>query len=430
LFGPTEFGTRFPEVFAYWVFCVCIYRFVSIRANAVAGFIALLFPLTCTAYWYASEARPHGIVVGFFGLALLAWQSLSNGTRYRRSALPLLLVSLSAAALCHCYAFLLFIPLALGELTRTILRRKIDFAFWGVMAFSAVVVVLTVLPLRQAVSSTYGAYTVTSRQSPQSSWGLASNPQLAIFVFMLLVGLAVWPKMRSRLYDDAREWRFSGPEIAVMFGTLFVPVFAFAVAVAGHSPLYARYSLVATGAVAALTGAALARMNATGLLSLLFLMTQFAAGSIAFRAADVVTEPSSYTDVATRVSGEMAKYDWIESAATGGDPIVLYHHLNFAPLLHYAPASLRPRFAFWIPEGRFAFLGEIYGRLEKCCAAKGNLFSKSEFIARQRRFFVFGGSMDMFTLTQEFAGEGIDVTVARCVASECLFHVHLGPVTD
>jgi hypothetical protein len=41
VFGANELGARIPQVVGYWVFCLCLYRFVSMRTNALAGFIAL-----------------------------------------------------------------------------------------------------------------------------------------------------------------------------------------------------------------------------------------------------------------------------------------------------------------------------------------------------------------------------------------------------
>jgi hypothetical protein len=138
-FGANELGARIPQVVGFWVFCQCLYRFVSIRTNALAGFIALLWPITTPGYWYAYEARSYGLVLGFFGLALISWQAATDQAhsecvvrvneqahsecvvrvkekRSSRRSIPLagLAVSLIGAALCHGYTFLFFVPFGVG----------------------------------------------------------------------------------------------------------------------------------------------------------------------------------------------------------------------------------------------------------------------------------------------------------------------------
>ena len=75
LFGPSELSLRLPAVVGFWVMALCLYRFVSNRDSALAGLVAMLFPLVTSAYYYASEARPYALVLGFSGVALLCWQA-------------------------------------------------------------------------------------------------------------------------------------------------------------------------------------------------------------------------------------------------------------------------------------------------------------------------------------------------------------------
>src|SRR5580704_9894593 len=75
LFVEVLIAIRLPEIIGFWVFCLCLFRFVSTRTSVLAGAIAMLFPMVTTAWFYAYEARPHGIVLGFAGIALVCWQS-------------------------------------------------------------------------------------------------------------------------------------------------------------------------------------------------------------------------------------------------------------------------------------------------------------------------------------------------------------------
>jgi hypothetical protein len=58
----------------FWIFCLCLYRFVSLRSSALGGLISMGFPMVTLAYWYAYEARPYALELGFCGVALLCWQ--------------------------------------------------------------------------------------------------------------------------------------------------------------------------------------------------------------------------------------------------------------------------------------------------------------------------------------------------------------------
>src|ERR1039458_10781398 len=110
LFGEGHIATRLPEILGFWIFCLCLFRFVSSRTSVLAGLIAMVFPLVTTAYFYAYEARSYGVVLGFAGMALICWQA---ATRLRRSnwwALGLFL-ALLCAILTQTYAILLLVPL-------------------------------------------------------------------------------------------------------------------------------------------------------------------------------------------------------------------------------------------------------------------------------------------------------------------------------
>src|SRR5262245_6652550 len=81
LFGESQLTLRLPAVVGVWVMGLCLYRFVSKRSTALYGLIAMLFALTTNACYYAFEARPYGLILGFSGIALLCWQSFLEERR-------------------------------------------------------------------------------------------------------------------------------------------------------------------------------------------------------------------------------------------------------------------------------------------------------------------------------------------------------------
>jgi hypothetical protein len=426
LFGATELGTRIPEIVGFWVFCLCLYRFVSIRANALAGLIALLLPLTSGAYWYAYEARPHGIVLGFFGLALLSWQAAASRASGRWAALAGLAGALSCAALCHCYAFLLFIPLGLGELTRTILRKRIDVAVWCALVLAATVSIFTVLPLLRGVKNALPpALLAAPLQRLWTGWDLSFKPAFAFVLLLLLCAEAVWPRtspVNARRQDPSSAGgAFEWYEIAALSGILCTPFFAFLSARLAHAPLYGRYSLVTTAGVACLIGAAFARSHMTSLLALSMTLLLIAAQFAGFYRGTSAIEPSTYRSIGTQPAAESFRFDWIAMAAPGSDPIVLLDNLEFAPMFYYAPPSLGSRFAFLIPDGN----GEGYARLQRCCGAPGTVSSQPDFLAAHRSFFVYAGEGGLPSDTDRFRRLGGQIGIQGCQSGHCLFRVDL-----
>src|SRR5689334_7230154 len=92
--GESHIGARLPEILAVGILCVCVFAFVARRSSVLGGIVAMLFPLTTTAYWYASEARPHALVLGCCGVALVSWQRAAEQERRRAGWLIALALAL------------------------------------------------------------------------------------------------------------------------------------------------------------------------------------------------------------------------------------------------------------------------------------------------------------------------------------------------
>jgi len=112
IFGEGLVSTRLPQILAFWTLCTSLFQFVRRGSGTIAGFIAMLLPLFTTAFFYAYEARPHGVILGFCGLALVCWQRSLDQSR-RRAWLLAFAACLLAAFLMHCYALLIVAPFVL-----------------------------------------------------------------------------------------------------------------------------------------------------------------------------------------------------------------------------------------------------------------------------------------------------------------------------
>ncbi len=113
MFGEGLIVTRLPAMIGVWIFCLCLFFFVTRRAGVIAGFIAGAFPFFTLVQYYAYEARSHGVSLAWCGLALVCWQ------RRKEEASGIWLagfgLSFLGALLTHVYAVYLVIPFVVVE---------------------------------------------------------------------------------------------------------------------------------------------------------------------------------------------------------------------------------------------------------------------------------------------------------------------------
>jgi hypothetical protein len=437
LFGVNELGTRMPEVVGFWVFCLCLYRFVSLRANALAGFVAFLLPLATAGYWYAYDARSYGLVLGFFGLALISWQAAATRGPRQWASVAGLAASLSSAALCHCYAFLLFIPLGCGELARTIIRKRFDAAVWGALALPAVVSVATVLPLVRSVH-TLGAWW-PSFHDLWAGWdlslpaGFARGPTILVLerseriltqwfslLFIALIGASALSlsSLAVKRKDGSTGWSFTSYETVSLLAALLTPVIAFVSARLAHAPLYGRYSLIAVAGIACLVGVACKRSTAGVLvlgMTVLLIMGQFAV----FYFGKTVIEPAGGSRIGKLPASDGFPFRMIEDEASGDDPIALLDDWEFGPMFYYAPPSLQSRLVALTP----ALNPEGYLRLQRCCGALGTIFSQPDFLKTHPSFFVYGQEDKLLSKMASLGLQHGQITDQSCQGGHCLLRV-------
>src|SRR5579862_4637981 len=83
VFGTNAFAARIPSMSGFLVMAVCLGWFVRRRSTVHYGIAAMTLPLLTDGFTYAAEARPYGLLLGFSGIALLAWQAAAEGKRRR-----------------------------------------------------------------------------------------------------------------------------------------------------------------------------------------------------------------------------------------------------------------------------------------------------------------------------------------------------------
>jgi hypothetical protein len=387
VFGNGHIGTRLPEILGFWVFCLCLFRFVSMRFGALAGFITMGVPLLTTSYSYATEARAYGIVLGFCGLALVCWQSCASRSDRRFWPAVGLFVSLAAALLTHTYAFLLFIPPAAGEVMRFVTTRRFDRVTAAALCAAAPAVLVSVPLLASA-----------RRLGAGSEWGASVRMLLhtydALFhpIITLLVVVVAIIFIEYAIYGSTRitESRcFELHEQVVLFTFLSLPIFAYLAAAVSKAPMMDRYSLATVTGLACLIGVTISRRNVLGLLGLVVMSFLIAVDAYGFRTDVEIIEPSSSTAISTWLDGFKERYKWMADEKTKNLPIVLLDDLDFVPTIYYAPQEIASRLVY-IKDSEDDIDGLLYENMQRCCNAPGVVSTFPKFLSTTNKFLVFG----------------------------------------
>ena len=225
IFGENRYALRFPAIVGFWVFCVTLFWFVRRRMNAAAGFAAMVFPTLTGAMYYAYEARPYGMLLGFCGLALVCWQAAIDGVRRRWWLLGLGL-SLSGALMMHCYAVLLVFPFALAEIFRTVSSRRFDLGIWTALVLPPLASCLIYIPMLVSFGS-LAQGTNFSKLAPPTwdqipTFYLFLLSPCLLVVVAVVVALGFGAAMRSRrtsgLYSEAER----GPVLELILASSFL----------------------------------------------------------------------------------------------------------------------------------------------------------------------------------------------------------------
>ena len=127
--GDSALATRLPSMIAFTVASICLYLFVRRRVGRFYGLTAMLVLWITPFLQFATEARPYGLVLGFFGLAMLGWQTATDGGK---RWLGLLGIGFGVWGILVSQAFtpLLVAILGVAELVRSVDRRKLDWPVW------------------------------------------------------------------------------------------------------------------------------------------------------------------------------------------------------------------------------------------------------------------------------------------------------------
>jgi hypothetical protein len=132
---------RLHALLGFWILMIALYAFLKQRLPLPYALMGMVFPMLTFAWFYAFEARAYGIVLGCAGVLLIAWQAVAEDRR-RGLSLAAMALAMAVALASHAFGVLLAIPIAVGEVVRSVQRRRVDFAVWVALAAAAPLVLM------------------------------------------------------------------------------------------------------------------------------------------------------------------------------------------------------------------------------------------------------------------------------------------------
>jgi hypothetical protein len=342
LFGDGPVVDRMPAAIGYLIFCVSLFFFVARRCPAVYGTAAMVFPTLTLMFYYATEMRCYGLVLGLAGTALISWQAATDGKRPMLNAFFLFL-SLAAAISCHYYAAFLLVPFGLGELTRAWLRKKIDWPIWAALLVSPLVILIFIPAIRAARAGYVGGMLAVQPHLGQipgsyiSLLSISNAPVLGVIFICLLLGpwLARPEPGRSSDRIPAADWM-----VAAALALLPVYVIPASLKIGAFNE---RYILPCVGGVAIFLAFALCRCLkgdrfVPTVLTLVFL-AWFAFKNI----PDVKRQRIENGGLGIPLGQPLRNASWMRVVEASDLPVAFAPPMLFMQVQQYAPEATKPR---------------------------------------------------------------------------------------
>jgi hypothetical protein len=128
VFGDHELAYRLPALLGYWVGLVSLFAFLVRRLPATWALAGTVLSMAMAAFDYSFESRSYAIFYGLTMLAVLCWSiAVDPETRPagRNLALAGMVLALAAGISTNYFAVLAVLPIAGGELVRTLKALRI-----------------------------------------------------------------------------------------------------------------------------------------------------------------------------------------------------------------------------------------------------------------------------------------------------------------
>ncbi len=344
--GDNPVFNRVPYALGYLVMCLCIYRFVARRCPAGFAAAAMIFPAVTSVFYYATEIRCYGLLLGLTGVVLVCWQQASEG-KSRWLSIPALGLSLAAALCCHYYAVFLWIPLGLAEITRTWQNKRPDLPIWAALIVSPAVLLLF-LPAMRAAHAAYAA-TFWAKPSPgdienayRSMLTLAFAPILGGVILLLLLAHRFSAPVEHLSRPPLPERVLVG---ALALSPAFVVPLSYLI-----GAYVARYTLYSIAGIAIFLAFSVCWALHGNRIAGVVLAAFFLAWFVLKNEALVKFQMAENGGLRTPLAQPFQKSSWMQALEGNALPVLATPAVFFMQLQNYAPDSVRSRVAYGADE--------------------------------------------------------------------------------
>jgi len=379
MFGETELGTRLPSVIGFWIGSAATFVWLGKRLGylVAAGAIAMFW----TGYFfiYATEARPYGILLGFFGCALYSWDRLSSAQRPWLN-ITFLLVSTTAMMLTHVLAPVSIFPLCLGQLVMSIRSRRLDLPVWLALLLPVSLELLYLPWMRHFQAFLFPYVFQASLMRVGRFYGrLAQASWRPALIGVIAAAIATqWGRPRTWIY------RLSLPDIALGIGMLAIPYALVVPLMRTHGAFHWRYAIIGSLAIWAIFSM---------VANYLFRNSKLSAAVLVFGIliASVTDRASFHLNSKTVNPGHHPELAGISP----GLPMVAASGLTFLELDHYESKEITSRLHYltdlsYATQYSHATLFEGYRNLKGYFPMQGSIDYYEEFVRLNPHFLVLG----------------------------------------
>jgi len=399
LFGVTTVATRVPSIIAFFLASLGILAFLSRRIGRMwaAACVALLWngPL----FRYATEARPYALLLAFFSLTLLSWDSAGSGGARSRKSLAGIAIGNSGMMLSHVLAPLSIMPFCIAELVRTIRQRRIDWAMWAALLLPLAWAAAYLPFIHRIDGSIYPPVYQASLKTLLLFYGTALTgmfPGLPI-ALALAFPLALWRRTDSSVQRavPVREW-------PLLIASLSAPVLLNLFMMRTGGPFWDRYAITTSLVIYVSV--------------MIFIAKECKFNSLAgFAAAFVLIAIHLGRDarVVVMLSHRPASLKFTE--VKPDLPVAANSALTFLQMDHDEDAAFVRRLYYLTdPPASLKYaktnIFDQLPTLKEYFPIRANFESYSDFVAQHRHFLVFG-LMDQseYWLLQKLRAEGADL---------------------
>jgi 4-amino-4-deoxy-L-arabinose transferase-like glycosyltransferase len=429
LFGDNNVALRLPAILGFLLLCLSIYAFVSYRSSKVYAMAAMLFPATTSALFYATEARPYGVILGVSAFALVCWQRASE--RNRTAWLIAMGAALSLCISLHYMAAFLWIPIGAAELVRTWQRRRIDWTLW-IILIASLFPLAAFLPMIQTARANFisGIFAPPRLIKVFSPYGLIMQDAYIPLIGMIVTWLLI-SRSRSETVDGIRHLRAPAPlPERVLIATLaLTPAYAVPLSFLGgiFVSRYVEYTvtglaiLLAMGAYRRARGDTQFAVVAVLCLGGFFMVTRPIAGL-----RQLAATPGLPFGAARPYENE----NWMRAIEQQpGLPVAVSPPVFFLKVRHYSSPDVQNRmfYLFSIPDALKYDGADSGDKNLKFLARRFPVQARpyEEFTAEHREFLLLAETELQTWLLEKLLAEGARLELQRRTQTYFLFHVTL-----